>query len=437
MNLPAWLPAWLPAGLRLPRTGASTPRGTRRGTPAAAPGGAVFALAGLGTAPAAGRRAGAALPAVDAPLMLMIAGLLMFGLVMVFSATIALGDSPRYHVTSTYFLVHHLASIGVALAAAAVAFALPVGTWQRLAPWIFAGAGLLLVIVLIPGVGKGALGARRSIGFGVLGLQPSEVMKLACVVYAADFTVRKQDFMHDFRKGFAPMAGVMAVVGVLLLLQPDLGAFGVVVSISMAILFLGGVNGRLFASILLALVAVFMSVIWASPWRRERIFAYLDPWSPDNVLGRGYQLSHSLIAFGRGEWFGVGLGASVEKLHYLPEAHTDFLMSVIGEELGLAGVLVVIVSFYWLVRRAFEIGRQAIVLERTFSGLAAQGIGTWMGLQAFINIGVATGLLPTKGLTLPLMSYGGSALMSSMVALAILLRVDFENRVLMRGGKLA
>ncbi len=405
--------------------------------PRAAPGGAVFAFAGLGATAAAGRRASATLPSVDVPLMLMVGFLLLFGLVMVFSASIALGDSPRYHVTPTYFLLHHLAALAVALAAAALAFAVPLGTWQRFAPLLFVAAGLLLVLVLIPGVGKGALGARRSIGYGAFSLQTSELMKLACVLYAADFTVRKQDFMHDFRKGFAPMAGVMAIVGVLLLLQPDLGAFGVVVSISMAILFLGGVNGRLFGSIVLALVAAFVGVIWASPWRRDRIFAYLDPWSAENVTHRGYQLTNSLMAFGRGEWFGVGLGGSVEKLHYLPEPHTDFLMAVIGEELGLVGVLVVIVSFYWLVRRAFEIGRQAIVLERTFSGLVAQGIGTWLGLQAFINIGVATGLLPTKGLTLPLMSYGGSALLSTLAALGILLRVDVENRVLMRGGKLA
>jgi cell division protein FtsW len=418
------LPAFLRAS-RAPRAARAQP----------APGGAVFALAGFGAAAGPGRRGNASVNAIDLPLLLLVVALMLFGLVMVFSASIALADSPRYKVTPTYFLLRHVVSMIIALGAAAVAFALPVATWQRLAPWVFGAAFLLLVVVLIPGVGKGALGARRWIGFGGLNLQPSEVMKLACVVYAADFTVRKQDFMHDFRKGFAPMAGVMAVVGVLLLLQPDLGAFGVVVSISMGILFLGGVNGRLFASISAALVLAFMSVIWASPWRRERIFAYLDPWSAENVLGRGYQLSHSLIAFGRGEWFGVGLGASVEKLHYLPEAHTDFLMSVIGEELGMAGVLVVIVAFYWLVKRAFEIGRQAIVLERTFSGLAAQGIGTWMGLQAFIHIGVATGLLPTKGLTLPLMSYGGSALMSSLVALAILLRVDYENRILMRGGK--
>jgi cell division protein FtsW len=398
-------------------------------------GGAVLAMAGFGSTSAAVRRGGVSVRSFDVPLLMLIVALLLFGAVMVFSASIALADSPRYKVTPTYFLVRHVASMLVALLVAAAAFTLPAASWQRMAPWLFAGAGLLLVVVLVPGIGKGALGARRWIGFGGVNLQPSEVMKLACAIYAADFTVRKQDFMHDFRKGFAPMAGVMAIVGVLLLLQPDLGAFGVVVSISMAILFLGGVNGRLFASIAAALVVAFMTVIWASPWRRERIFAYMDPWSAENVLGRGYQLSHSLIAFGRGEWFGVGLGASVEKLHYLPEAHTDFIMSVIGEEFGLVGVLAVVVAFYWLVKRAFEIGRQAIVLERTFSGLLAQGIGTWMGLQAFINIGVATGLLPTKGLTLPLMSYGGSALMSSLVALAILLRVDVENRILMRGGK--
>jgi cell division protein FtsW len=426
MKPPAWFGRW-----RRSRAG------TRRAATdsRALAGGAVLAMAGFGSTAGSGRRGAVTLRSFDAPLLVLIVALLLFGTVMVFSASIALADSPRYKVTSTYFLVRHVASMVAALLVAAAAFRVPAASWQRFAPWLFAAAGFLLVIVLVPGIGKGALGARRWIGFGGLNLQPSEVMKLACAVYAADFTVRKQDFMHDFRKGFAPMAGVMAVVGVLLLLQPDLGAFGVVVSISMAILFLGGVNGRLFASIAAALVAAFMAVIWASPWRRERIFAYLDPWSAENVLGRGYQLSHSLIAFGRGEWFGVGLGASVEKLHYLPEAHTDFIMSVIGEEFGLVGVLAVIVAFYWLVKRAFEIGRQAIVLERTFSGLMAQGIGTWMGLQAFINIGVATGLLPTKGLTLPLMSYGGSALMSSLVALAILLRVDVENRILMRGGK--
>jgi cell division protein FtsW len=407
-------------------------RRPRRGDASFSPGAATLALAGLGGV--AGTRRDGGFDRIDTTLLVVVVALLMFGAVMVYSASIALADSPRYSVAPAHFLARHAVSMLIAVGAAACAFGVPVEVWQRLARWGFLAGVLALVVVLVPGIGRGALGARRWIALGPLNLQPSELMKLACVLYAADFTVRKQDFMHDLRKGFAPMAGVMAVIGVLLLLQPDLGAFGVIVAISVGILFLGGVNGRLFASITVALSGAFMAVIWTSAWRRERIFAYLDPWSADNALGRGYQLSHSLIAFGRGEWFGVGLGASIEKLHYLPEAHTDFIVAVIGEELGLVGVLAVILAYYWLTRRAFEIGRQAVALDRTYGGLVAQGIGLWIGVQAFINIGVASGLLPTKGLTLPLMSYGGSALLSTLVALAILLRVDFENRSLMRAG---
>jgi cell division protein FtsW len=176
-------------------------------------------------------------------------------------------------------------------------------------------------------------------------------------------------------------------------------------------------------------------LIWLSPWRRARLFAYLDPWNPDNAYGSAYQLSHSLIAIGRGEWFGVGLGASIEKLHYLPEAHTDFILSVIGEELGFAGIALVIVLFGVVVTRSFEIGRQAIAMERVFSGLVAQGVGIWFGIQAFINMGVCMGLLPTKGLTLPLISYGGSGLAMNLVAIALVARVDYENKVMMRGGR--
>jgi cell division protein FtsW len=397
-------------------------------------GGSVMALAGLGGARLS-TETRHALPAVDRTLMGVVAALIMIGTVMVYSASISLADSPRFNVAPTHFLMRHLLALGIAFCAAAIAFQVPMETWQRLAPWVFIGAFALLVAVLVPGVGKGVNGAKRWIPLGLLNLQPSELMKVACVLYAANFTVRKQDYMHHFAKGFMPMAIVMGAIGVLLLLQPDLGAFGVIVAISLGILFLGGVNGKLFAGISAALTVVFMLVIWLSPWRRERIFAYLDPWSEGNALGKAYQLSHSLIAFGRGEWFGVGLGGSVEKLHYLPEAHTDFILAVLGEELGLVGVLTVVVLFYWLIKRAFEIGRQSIALERTFAGLVAQGVGLWIGVQAFINVGVATGLLPTKGLTLPLMSYGGSALLSTLVALAILLRVDRENRVLMRGGR--
>jgi cell division protein FtsW len=260
-------------------------------------------------------------------------------------------------------------------------------------------------------------------------------MKLFVVLYAADYTVRKQQFMHKLTKGFMPMAIAVGCVGLLLLLEPDLGAFGVIVCIAMGILFLGGINGVWFGGIGATLVGIFSLVIMLSPWRRERIFAYLNPWVEENALGKAYQLSHSLIAFGRGELFGVGLGGSVEKLHYLPEAHTDFLLAVIGEELGFAGVLVVVVLFYWIIKRAFEIGRQAIAIDQTFAGLTEKGIGIWIGVQAFINMGVNLGILPTKGLTLPLMSYGGSGVLINCIGLAILLRIDYENRVLMRGGR--
>ena len=209
----------------------------------------------------------------------------------------------------------------------------------------------------------------------------------------------------------------------------------VIAIIAMGILFLGGVNARMFFVIAALLVVAFSLMIATSEFRRERIFAYLDPWSGEHALGKGYQLSHSLIAIGRGEIFGVGLGGSVEKLHWLPEAHTDFLLAVIGEEFGLVGVLVAIFLFLWLARRIMQIGRQAIALDRVFAGLVAQGIGIWVGFQSFINIGVNLGALPTKGLTLPFMSYGGSAILMNLVALAIVLRVDYENRLLMRGGR--
>ncbi|MDQ9171324.1 putative lipid II flippase FtsW [Oxalobacteraceae bacterium R-40] len=373
----------------------------------------------------------------DQPLVWVTVLLMLFGMVMVYSASIALPDSPKYAAyKNSHFLFRQAIFIALSLFAGLLAFRVPVQTWQRLAPYLFVGVLILLVLVLIPGVGKGVNGARRWLSFKVFNLQPSELMKLVVVLYAADYTVRKQQFMHKLTKGFLPMTAAVAVVGLLLLLEPDLGAFGVIVCIAMGILFLGGVNGIWFGGIAATLVGVFSMVILLSPWRRERIFAYLNPWEEGNALGKAYQLSHSLIAFGRGELFGVGLGGSVEKLHYLPEAHTDFLLAVIGEELGFAGVLVVVMLFYWIIKRSFEIGRQAIAMDLTFAGLAAKGIGIWIGVQTFINMGVNLGLLPTKGLTLPLMSYGGSGVLINCVGLAILLRIDYENRVLMRGGRI-
>ena len=363
--------------------------------------------------------------------------LMLFGMVMVYSASISLPDSPKYaSYKNSHFLMRQAMFIGVSLVAALFAFRVRIETWQRFAPYLFAGTLILLALVLVPGIGKGVNGAKRWLSFKVFNLQPSELMKLFVVLYAADYTVRKQEFMHKLTKGFLPMAAAVGCVGLLLLLEPDLGAFGVIVCIAMGILFLGGINGVWFGGISATLVGIFSLVILLSPWRRERIFAYLNPWAEENALGKAYQLSHSLIAFGRGELFGVGLGGSVEKLHYLPEAHTDFLLAVIGEELGFAGVLVVVLMFYWIIKRAFDIGRQAIAMDLTFAGLTAKGIGIWIGVQAFINMGVNLGLLPTKGLTLPLMSYGGSGVLINCVGLAILLRIDYENRVLMRGGRI-
>jgi cell division protein FtsW len=319
----------------------------------------------------------------------------------------------------------------VSLIAALMAFQVPVRIWQSLAPWLFLFGIVLLVLVLIPGVGREVNGAKRWLFLGLANLQPSEFMKLAAVLYAADYTARKSALMHSFRKGLLPMLGVMLVVGWLLLREPDFGAFVVIASIAMAILFLGGMNGKWFAGLFVLSLGGFLVLILSSPYRMQRIFGFMDPWA--DPYGRGYQLSHALIAFGRGEWLGVGLGASVEKLFYLPEAHTDFLLAVIAEELGLAGVVTVVALFTWIVLRAFAIGRQAAASERYYAALVAQGIAVWLGVQTLINMGVNMGVLPTKGLTLPLMSFGGSGILANCLALVILLRIDYENRALMRG----
>jgi cell division protein FtsW len=361
--------------------------------------------------------------------------LLLGGLVMVYSASIAIAEGGRFtNHQPAYYLIRHAIFLCIGLVAAAVAFQLPMTVWQKYAPILFMIGVVLLAIVLIPGIGKEVNGARRWLPLGFANLQPSELMKLFAVLYAADYTIRKIGVMHDLKQAFLPMFGAMALVGILLLKEPDFGAFVVIISIAMGILFLGGLKARMFAMLIVLLLIAFAIMIVVSPYRRDRIFGFMDPWA--DAFGRGYQLSHSLIAFGRGELFGVGLGASVEKLFYLPEAHTDFLLAVIGEELGFVGVLTVIALFAVLVQRAFAIGRQCVQLDRLYPALVAMGIGIWLGVQSFINMGVNVGLLPTKGLTLPLMSFGGSGILANCVALAILLRVDWENRQLMRGGKL-
>ena len=364
---------------------------------------------------------------VDLSLLWTVVLLLAIGLVMVYSASMAMAEAEKMTgYRMYYFLQRHAIFLLLGVAAALVAYQVPIAIWQKFAPALFILGGFLLVIVLIPGIGKVVNGSRRWISLVFMTMQPSELMKLFAVLYAADYTVRKAAFMQDFKKGFLPMLSVMVFMAALLLREPDFGALVVVTSIAMAILFLGGLNWRIFASLIVLLAVAFAALIISSPYRLQRIVGFMDPWA--DAYGKGYQLSHSLIAFGRGEWFGVGLGGSVEKLFYLPEAHTDFLLAVIGEELGFIGVFVVIALFAFLIYRAFMVGREAMMREKYYAALVAQGIGVWFAVQAFINMGVNVGLLPTKGLTLPLLSHGGTGLIVNCVAIAVLLRVDAENR---------
>ena len=372
----------------------------------------------------------------DQQLLWVVVGLLCFGLVMVYSASIALPDNPRFgNYMASHFVLRHGFAILIGALMALLAFQVPMSSWEQWAPRLFLLSLLLLALVLVPFIGKGVNGARRWIALGIMNFQPSELAKFATLLYAAGYMVRKIAVKESFTRAILPMGAAVILLAVLLMAEPDMGAFMVVAVIAMGILFLGGVTMRMMLLIMGVLVSAFVVMIATSPWRRARVFAYLDPFSEDHALGKGYQLSHSLIAIGRGEVFGVGLGSSVEKLHWLPEGHTDFLLAVIGEEFGLVGVLALVLTFFWLTRRIMQIGRQAIALDQLFAGLVAQGVGLWMGFQALINIGVCLGALPTKGLTLPLMSYGGSAILMNLVALAVVLRVDHENRQLMHGGR--
>ena len=371
-------------------------------------------------------------PDFDPVIVWLAAALLGLGVVMVYSASIAIAEAASYSDgQSHYYLLRHVIALVVGIVVAVVIVQVPMRSWQIAAPYLFMACVALLFVVLIPGVGREVNGSQRWLGYGGLSFQPSELAKLFVVLYAADYTVRKAAHMASFRKGFLPMCSVMLLTGTLLLQEPDFGAFVVITTIAMGLMFLGGINWRLFASLVVSLVIGFVLLIWTSPYRMKRVLAFMDPWS--DPFGAGYQLSHSLIAFGRGEWFGVGLGASIEKLFYLPEAHTDFLLSVIAEELGFIGVIVTIGAFAWLSWRAVSIGNQAARLERYFSALVAQGVGLWIAVQTMINMGVNMGLLPTKGLTLPLLSYGGTSLVASCAALGLLLRVDYENRQMMKG----
>jgi cell division protein FtsW len=358
--------------------------------------------------------------------------LLGLGLVMVYSASIAIAEADKaVGHQSTYYLIRQAIFISIGLVAGFMTFQIPIAWWQKAAPYLFLFGLILLVLVLIPGVGRNVNGSQRWLSLMVINLQPSELVKLFAAMYVADYAVRKAPQMDSLVKGFLPMVAVMVLVGFLLLREPDFGAFAVISAISISILWLGGINAKIFAALIATLPVAIYFLIWNSPYRLQRVIGFMDPWA--DPFGKGYQLSHALIAFGRGEWLGVGLGASVEKLLYLPEAHTDFLLAVIAEELGFVGVLTVLGLFVWIVIRAFGIGKEAVANERYFAALLSQGLGVWIGVQGVINIGVNMGVLPTKGLTLPLLSFGGSGILANCIAMAVLLRIDYENRRLQKG----
>jgi len=357
--------------------------------------------------------------------------LIGIGLVMVYSSSIALAETAKkFGNSSSYFLIRQTLFICIGVAAGFITFLIPIRWWQKVSPYLFLGGLFLLILVLIPGIGHKVNGSRRWLSLIVFNLQPSEFMKLFVAMYASDYVLRKSKEIGTFLKGFLPMASAIIVVGLLLIKEPDFGALAVISVIAALILILGGINKNILLGLLFVSPAAIWGIIHAATYRTSRL-SFLDPWS--DSLTKNYQLQHSLMAFGRGEMFGVGLGGSVEKLLYLPEPHTDFILAVLAEELGFVGVLVVIGLFSWLVIRAFGIAKEAIINENYYSALLSQGIGIWFGVQGIMNMGVNMGLLPTKGLTLPLLSYGGSGILANMIALAILLRIDWENRRGLRG----
>jgi cell division protein FtsW len=371
---------------------------------------------------------------IDRSLLFVLALLLGVGLVFVYSATVPLADHPRARIGPEHYLVRHLKAMALALVLGWFAFRVPMSTWYRMAPWIFVATMFLLMLVLVPFIGQEAKGARRWISLGVFNMQPTEFMKLAALLYATNYITRKQQHREMIVKGFLPVGFALGVAGALVLAQKDLGGFVVVVICAMLVLYYGGINGRVFAGMIAVFLATATVSILVYSYRFERILAFINPFDPRYERGIAWQLTNSLIAFARGGLAGEGLGQSVEKLFYLPDAHTDFIFAVIGEELGFVGVTLLACAFWWLVWRVFGIGRQALALDRPFSGLLALGIGTWFGVQTLINMGVALGLLPTKGLTLPFLSYGGSSLLVAVWASALVLRIDYENRRLMRGA---
>lgn len=349
--------------------------------------------------------------------------LLLMGFLMITSASMEVAG--RNYGQPFFFATRHLIFMTLGALSAVVCFLIPSKFWQRTGHWWLLMAALLLVAVLIPGIGREVNGSSRWISLGPVNLQPSELAKLFFVMFLAGYLVRRLDEVRSHWRGFIKPLAVLSIILVLLVLEPDFGAMVVLMGAMLGMMFLGGMRLLQFAVVITCAMGVMALVAVSQPYRMQRLVTFLDPWA--DPFGSGYQLSQAQIAFARGEWFGLGLGNSVQKLFFLPEAHTDFVFSVLAEELGLLGALVMVILFAILVYRAFSIGRKAELLRRHYQGYLCYGIGFILAGQALINIGVNVGVLPTKGLTLPLVSYGGSSLIVSMVMVSLLCRIHFEN----------
>ncbi len=360
---------------------------------------------------------------LDASLLAAAIMLLALGLVMVASASVSIAE--RQMDDPLFYLWRQSAFVVLGLLVGFAVLNVRLVYWERLGPWfLLLGMSLLVAVLLL---GREINGSVRWLSLGPVNFQPSEMMKLFIVIYLAGYLVRRGDEVRESVKGFLKPMLLVGLIGVLLLLEPDFGAAAVITATVLGMMFLGGVRLWQFAVLFLGMSAVVAAVAVSSPYRVERLTSFVNPWA--DPFDSGFQLTQALIAFGRGEWMGVGLGSSVQKLFYLPEAHTDFLFAVLAEELGLIGVVLVIGLFVLIVWRAFVVGQSAAQGGDRFGAYTAYGIGIWLGLQAFINLGVNMGMLPTKGLTLPLMSYGGSSIVMSCVAVALLLRISHEYPV--------
>ncbi len=363
-------------------------------------------------------------PPIDAPLLVCVLGLLGLGFVMVASASLPIGA--RDYADPLFFVVRHGIALGLALLCGLACFAIPMQVWERSGIWLMLFVCALLLLVLVPGIGRTVNGATRWIALGGFSLQPSELIKFASVIYVSGYLVRRQFEVSASIIGFARPMVLTGLAASLIMVQPDFGTTVVLLATVMALLLLGGAALWPFALLFSTVASGMALLIWIEPYRLERVTSFLKPF--DDPFNTGYQLSHALIAMGRGEWLGVGLGNGIQKQFYLPEAHTDFLLAVIGEELGMLGVLAIILTFAFITWRAFAIGARAHALGAFFSAYTAHGLGLVLGMQAFISVGVNTGLLPTKGLPLPFVSYGSNALIVSVMIAALLLRIDFELR---------